>query len=424
MGQFAANNRRKRLVLVAALAGSLAVGAGVGAWFWFRPRFPDPPTVDLTGADPEAVEAITAARDELRHNPGSGSAWGHLGMVLQAHAFDAEASVCFREAERLDPDNPRWPYFQGLTYVMTDPARGIPFLERAVELCGDHPPGPRLWLAEVLIGQGQTDDAERQLRHVLRRQPDNSRTRLNLARLLADRREWQAALDLLGPCLWDPTTGVRAHQLRAEVYQGLGQPDKAEADLKEAREMPPDRAWQDPFVAEVNRLQRGLEVRLKEADQLKATGRYGEAVARLEETLKRYPRSAQAHEKLGKVWLAASESLREESALPQADKALVEAERALSEAVRLDPESVEGWFSLGVVRFNRNNYEGAADPFRQVVRLKADHGLAHFNLGLCLRKLNDKKAAAAEFRAALRCRPDHAAAREALHELGESVEGP
>ena len=81
------------------------------------------------------------------------------------------------------------------------------------------------------------------------------------------------------------------------------------------------------------------------------------------------------------------------------------------------PGSVEGWFNLGVTRFQTGAIGPAADAFRQAILLKPDHALAHFNLGHCHRKFNDLPAARSSFEEALRCRPDYRAARDALAEL-------
>lgn len=394
---------RRRFLLLAALVVLLA--AGGWAWFAFRARPPEPPTVDLSGADPEAAEAITTALAEVRSRPRSGTSWGRLGMLLRAHGFGTEANVCFAKAERLDPTEARWPYLQGLTLVLTDPERGISSLERAVDRLGDRSLAPRLRLADVLAEQGRTDEAERHLRQVLGREPGNCRARIGLARLLLERQEWQAVLEMVEPCAGNPQARVKTLQLRAAAWNGLGERQKAEDALQEARTLPPDADWSDPFVEEVERLQRGVNVRLAEAQALARTGRGPQAVALLEETLRRRPDSALAWETLGRIWLEMGDP--------------VAAERALEEAVKRDREMVEGWFNLGVVRAQQGKAAAAAECFQRTVALKKDHALAHFNLGVCRKQLGESAAAIESFRAALRCRPDYEPARKALQEMGQ-----
>src|SRR4051794_13977165 len=83
--------RRRRLL--AACLGALAMGA-VALWWFGRSPPPEPPAVDTTGREPEIVAAVEAARDAARKQPGSGAAWGKLGLVLLAHDFEPEARVC------------------------------------------------------------------------------------------------------------------------------------------------------------------------------------------------------------------------------------------------------------------------------------------------------------------------------------------
>src|SRR5207248_1425734 len=98
--------RRRRLLAVLALLVLLAAGGG---YLWLRPRSPEPPRPALADADPAVVEAIDAARTEVRAAPRSAAAWGKLGMLLLAHGYAADAGVCFTRAEALGPNEARWP---------------------------------------------------------------------------------------------------------------------------------------------------------------------------------------------------------------------------------------------------------------------------------------------------------------------------
>ena len=403
----AAATRRCRGLWVAggALAAVLLAGAGLAAWAWTRPGPPQPPQPDLAGADPEVAEAVTEARDGVLRAPRSAAAWGRYGQVLRAHDFGAEANRCFAEAERLGPDEPRWPYLHGLTLVLTEPGPGIERLERAVQLCDTGPAAPRLRLAEVLLEQGRLDEAESHLRQALDHDPASCRARLGLAQVAFAREAWRDGLKRLEGCLHDVYCRKRAMTLSAEAWGRLNMAGSAAQLLKQAAALPDDQPWPDPFVQEVERLQVGQRQALAQADALARQGRGPEAVALLEETVRRHPDSGQAWLLLGQTWVRLKEPGR--------------AEQALSRAVQVAPETVEAWFQLGVARFFLGKVRSAADAFREAIRLKPDHALAHFNLGHCLKQIGDADGAAAEFREALRCRPDYEAAREALRVLGQ-----
>jgi cytochrome c-type biogenesis protein CcmH/NrfG len=372
----------------------------IGVWLWWAsaPR-PEPPIPDLSDADPKVAEAISQARQEVLRVPRSAPAWGRLGMVMRAHDFAEEANVCFEQAEHLDPREPRWPYLHGLTLVLTNPQAGILSLERAVART-EGQLAPRLRLAEVLLEQGRLEEAERNLRVAIEREPDYPRTHLGLARLAFAREDWAGGLKHL-----EGNPGKLAHTLRAEAWQQLGKTERSAEELKRARELPDDPPWPDPFVEEVVRLQVGVRTQLVRADALSRQRRSGEAVALLEEIV-------QAHPENGEAWLLLGQILVRQRHSAQA-------ERALEQAVRVDPNSVEAWFQLGVARVFQHNPRGAMDAFSEVVRLKPDHTLGHFNLGLCRKQLGDRAGAAGALRQALRCQPDHEPARKALNNLNQ-----
>ena len=101
--------RGRRRLLRAVVAGVVLAALTVGGYVWYQAAQPKPPAVDLAGAEPAAVQAIEAARAAVRASPGSEQAWGHLGMLLLAYQFHAEAAVCFTRAEQIAPREPRWP---------------------------------------------------------------------------------------------------------------------------------------------------------------------------------------------------------------------------------------------------------------------------------------------------------------------------
>jgi tetratricopeptide (TPR) repeat protein len=391
---------RRRLIVTALVV--LVLSGGLYAWFRPRTSPTEPPGPDLAEVDPEVAEAITAAREAVLQHRASAYNWGRLGMVLRAHDFGGDANRCFQEAERLDPREPRWPYLQGLSLVLTDPASGIPCLERAAERSGNVS-APRLRLAEVLLGQGRLDEAREHIERVQRREPNNRRVLLGLGRLAILREQWRIALHDLEPCTEDEHAGKMAHTLRAEAYARLGEPEKARAEERQAAQAPEDQLWPDPFVEEVLQLRCGLRFRLDRAAALFRSERYSEAVRLLEETVSRYPRSTGARLQLADTWRTLGQPER--------------AEQTLLAAVQLDADSAEAWFRLGCIQALRKQPGEAADSFRRAIRLKPDHALAHFNLGQCLKQQGDPSGAAEEFRSALRCRPDYAAAQEALVDL-------
>ena len=96
------------------IAGAILGVLAAGLWLGNRPTRAKPPAVDLSQADAAAAATIRKHLEAVTLHPESGLAWGQLGSVLRAYEFPLPASQCLAEAERLDPANPRWLYFQSL----------------------------------------------------------------------------------------------------------------------------------------------------------------------------------------------------------------------------------------------------------------------------------------------------------------------
>jgi tetratricopeptide (TPR) repeat protein len=388
---------RWRLLLFA----GILLAAGIGWYLCVQPAA-TPPQIAAGDVEPVVAEALASARRNVLEHPRSGPDWGHLGMVLRAHEFGAEANRCFAEAERLDPTEPRWPYLHGLTLLLSDTPAALALLERAVELCGDSPPEPRFRLAETLLAQGQLDAALAHFRHLLEQHPDHPRALLGLGRLEFERDDLPAATQYLRRVADSPYAHKSASTLLAQIYRRQG-------DLKALHELGPladfaeDRQWTDPFVEEVEQLNVGTRARLAYADRLFRQGRSKEAVPLIKEILDRDAGPTAAWIALG----SAHFNLQDYAAAAQ----------AFRKASQLSPDSLEAAFKVGVAYYKNDDYRQAAQWFRKAIHLQPTYALAHYNLGHCLKLQGERTAAAAAFREALRYRPNYTLAQEALEKL-------
>jgi tetratricopeptide (TPR) repeat protein len=393
---------RRRPYLYAALVGVLALAVAVGGYAWYRTPAAQPPTLALAGIDPAVAEAITSARAAVVEAPQSASAWGHLGMVLAAHEFTAEALTCFERAESLDRSQPCWPYYQGVALItQRDLDAAIPKLFRTVSLCDNVPDAPRLRLGDLLMEQGRIDEAEEQFRRVLEKHPNHPRAHLGLARLDFRRGDLEGALHHLSFSRTDAHTQKAAYVLAAQVQQSRGA--STEEDLRRANDLPKDPSWPDPFVDEVGQLRTGKQANLERADKRLRSGQVAEALELLRQTVHDYPDSDWGWYLLGKGLIQ--------------QRQWAAAERALRQAVRLTPTSAEIQFLLGVAFFQQNDRARAVACFRKATELKPDYALAYFDLGQCLAVEADPAGALEAFRSALRCQPNLAEAHAALGSL-------
>jgi tetratricopeptide (TPR) repeat protein len=324
-------------------------------------------------------------------------------MVLRAHDFDMQSVEALRAAERFDPDDPRWPYLQGLTLVLHDPDVGLTCLERAAAKARDDRPEPRLRLAEVLLDRGRVAEAEEAVQPVAEKRAWDPRAGLVLARIAAESGDWAAVLTRTEPLRNEPAARKRATLLRADALRRLGRTAEADAEAARAGELPEDELWNDRYVKEVQDLQVGGDRDFRQGAMLLNAGQPVEAIAALQQAAAKSKNPTPARLLLAR-------------ALNQA-RDPVAARAVATEVVRADAGSVEGWFQLGVAQFHTDDAQAAAESFERVVKLKPDHALGYFNLGHARKKLGDRPKAEAAFEAALRCRPDHEPSRQVLAEL-------
>ncbi|MGH7199441.1 MAG: tetratricopeptide repeat protein [Planctomycetaceae bacterium] len=363
----------------------------------------DVPSIALGNAHPDVAGAITEARNAVVREPESAEAWGHLAMVLMAHDFGPRANECFAEAERLDAQDFRWPYLRGVNLSVTDTQAALACYRRAVAL-RDDVAFARLRLAEMLIDLGRPEEARVQLLAVLEREPDNPRAALGLARLAygqgdyAEARRWAEKSAAAAP-------GQRTtHELLAQIHHRLGDQNAAQAQLAVLKHIPEgETTWEDPLVTEVLGMRQGPNVMVLRAQELMQRGQPQSAVAILEPLAAEQPHDPEHHYELAHALLLVGRNER--------------AAGVLDRAIEWHPESSEMRRLRGIVHFSQDEWQPAAERFRQAIRLKPDDAVSHYNLGHCLLRLGEKDAALAAFHDAARFQPDFADAHTNIGRL-------
>ncbi len=393
---------RWRAVALAALLALLAAG---GAAWWSSHRGPPPPAppeVDLTGVNPVVADQVREAAAAVRAAPGSGVAWGRLGMVLAICRYDAESVVCYRQAERCEPDEPRWPYLIGLGLLKSDPEAAVPPFRRSAELCGGRPDAPRIRLAETLLLLGRLDEAEGEYRRLLAESPAHPHAHLGLGRTLLERGRLADALAALGPAADSPLTRKAAAMLSAQAQRGLGDRAAGDRELARAASLPEDPPLPDPFLEEVADLDHTRNGYLTRIALLRQQGRLAEAEALTQESWRDYPDLR---------WM--SEAKRH-----LGEDRLDDAERDARRALELAGESFQAHLILGEVLFVRKDYAGAAASFREATRLDPGNGSTWHALATCLLARGNLDEAVETFRTAARYLPESA---KVQRDLGDAL---
>lgn len=311
-------------------------------------------------------------------------------MVLLTHRFTAEAKICLAEAEKLDPHETRWPYFQGIALLEEDPEAAIRFLERAANQCGDTVIAVRACLAEALLGQERLDEAESHFHHILQHHANDPRALLGLSRSAYQRGKLQESL---GYGFRSLQGGARksSHLLLAQIYQRLGDREALDQQSRQAASVREDPPWPDPFLQELQGLRTGERTNIQRAQRLLDLGRGAQAATLLQQMVDTYPQSATC-------WLMLGRALVHQQNWPTA-------EQALKKGLELAPNNPELHVQMGVALYFQWEPR-AAVHFRKAIEIQPDCAPAYYNLGLWLARIHDTAGARQAFRRAIRIQPN------------------
>jgi tetratricopeptide (TPR) repeat protein len=414
---------RKVLLLAPVVVVALGVAAWLG-WCWYLT--PPPPTVSLEGAHPAVVELIEGAREDVYRQPRSGPGWGKLGMIFAAHGFDEQAMVCYSQAQRFEPNNPRWPYLHAIPLLPQNPPAGIALLRRALDLTSapDERAVILFRLARVLIENDELDDAEGRLQALAAVEPDSPRVRFGLGLLAIahdDRDQARRDLDSLGD---DPFARKQASGLLASMAGA----DKQMANRYQQRyaALPDDMPWPDPIEEEMRSLKVNRLQRIARFYELQSQGRLTEALDFLRKTVAESP-DAEFRLILGLELFRANE--------------LDDAIEALRATILVDKHNAKAHLFLGIALCRKgekaleqpNGKDSARELFcravaasDQALAVQGDLAYAHLTRGQALKRLGRTEDALRALRQAVLCQSEsaemHVALGEALAEAGQLPE--
>ncbi len=416
-------SRRFWLILLALI---VIAGTAGGFWWWQRrPRHSiEPPVIDFHGEnEPELARAVEEARTKIVRQPRSAEAWGGLGKLLFANGMGEDSLVCFGEASRLDPADPRWPYLHGLAQQAINLEGALPHFREAAHRAHTGPAANvvRLRYAEALARKGETAEATRVLHEVLRNDPDEVRALLLLGILASEANDLdEAEADFL-KCVSSPLTRQRATTRLAGLALQRGDAAAAEQYRKQAKTYPlRDPEGSDPYADEYKVLLVGRRARLIKAEVLLRADALPEAVQVLEALTSTEDAEPEAFVKLGMAYALLGK--------------YPEAEKVLRRGLAGGHDQVQAHYFLCVAIFqraeksgSRSDFEEAAEQARLTIALKPDHAYAHLYLGLTLNKLGKPKDGLLELEKAERISPEsidpHLHLGEALLAAGQKEKG-
>ncbi|HWZ53106.1 MAG TPA: tetratricopeptide repeat protein [Candidatus Acidoferrales bacterium] len=294
---------------------------------------------ELTGRAEQASESIEFYKKALALQPGSAVIMERLAEIYAKSQRVREAVAQAQEVLKIDPDNLSAHRLLARIYVRTlgDASAGELQKENlakavdqfnAILKLDPKDTSSALWLARLYRFENQHVEAEKILREVLRRDPDNGPALEQLSQLLIDAGRSQDAIDLLSQAAGN-SASPDIYDLLGDAYSQNKEFAKAEVAYRHAVELDPD----DPGH------HHGLAQALLSQDKYAPALEEYKRLSELEPgTAENYLRMAQLYRRLGKF---------------------DESESSLMHAKQLSPGSLEVLYNEALLYEDQGRYNDA-----------------------------------------------------------------
>jgi tetratricopeptide (TPR) repeat protein len=394
-----------------------------------------PVAAGVDSPDQDVAEYLNRIYESALTAPDSGLTRGRLAMVYDVNGLHAEALLTYQQAESLDPDDFRWPYFASQLYAeVGNYVQALEVLQRAQAIDSDYAPA-WMWLGTWLLETGQSEDAIR----AFQRAGDlgaGPMAMFGRARVMARQGQHLEAVDLITP-LAQSTDHPFVHRTLGESLRALGRIDEARVAMARGKDALPI-IWPDE-----RREQRSIHLRgyasYERAKSLSGAGRLNEAIEILERLQRYHPEEecgrdeefflacnlmnsfSIAFDRLG-LFSRAMETVRRGLDLNEAftpfhltmaklyrderdlDRALVHMNRA----IELNPARGFAHEQRGRLLFGLRQYEDAGAAFEDALQFEPGKRTTLFYLGLVEVELKNWPEAVAHFERLVRVSPDFA----------------
>lgn len=331
-------------------------------------------------------------------HPDDASAVGSLGMMLHAYDQHRSAAICYRNARELAPASLAWAYLLGRVQAdLADHPAAIESFRAALKIDPTYVPA-RVWLADVLMAEGDLETSLAEYTSLVRDFPELAIAHYGLGRLAATAGNAKAAVSHYQRAIDVAPQFGAAHYALALAYRDLGRNDLTESHVRAfhrwgaRRPRPPD-----PLLVKVESLRATARDLLEEAATLGRSGKLEESVSVHLKALEADPTAAQAHVNLI--------SLYGRLGRPE------QAEKHYRAALALQSSLADAHYNYGVLLASGRRTREAADAFLLALEINPFHAQAHNNLATLLAAQGNLKGAASHYTQAIANDPGHVGAR-------------
>jgi tetratricopeptide (TPR) repeat protein len=198
---------------------------------------------DLKGLRLEATsrQNLDSAHKSVQQAPANAVAWGRFGQLLYVHDLVEYARHAYEIAEKLRPDDYRWPYYLAVSYEAKDVARASALFARAVALGGP----VHIDLARSLFKQGELAEAITFFHQLCA--DDLHHGCLGVAQVLFAQGRYRRSRVFAELALHLSETNSDLYLLLSRLHTLSGEGEQAEIFLQRARDLGPGRRPSNPL---------------------------------------------------------------------------------------------------------------------------------------------------------------------------------
>ena len=338
-----------------------------------------------------AVTAMAAAERS--------EAYGQLATLFMASEYPDQAEVSLLNAQRLAPDDFRWPYYLGHVYRSKGQlTNAVQHFEHALRL---RPAdlAALVWLGQLYVDVGQPEAAEPLLIRARSLHPDTQAVLFQLGRVAAAKQDYASAVEFLEAALTMNPAATTIRYPLAMAYRGLGDLEKAQyyLDQSEGAAGGVGVTLPDPLMSEVITVLRSPQAYWDRGLYAGGKGNWPEAVRQFRHAVELGPDLPILRLNLA---LALNHLGDARAAMDQ-----------FEEAVRLDPQLAGAHFTMGTLFERSGRYEEAIDRYTMAVTYDPNLGEAHLWLADALRRTDRLEASLSSYQRVLELEPNWKEAR-------------
>jgi tetratricopeptide (TPR) repeat protein len=321
-------------------------------------------------------------------------AYGVMGQTYHAYSLNSPARECYVNANRLTPGNFRWFYL----IAKVDQQEGR--IEEAIKnylmvrsLKPDYV-AAAVSLGNIYLESNSLAEAKRNFSAALQLDKNNAAAEYGLGQVALSERNYADAVKYFERALAIVPAATRIHYSLAMSYRGLGELEKAKANL--ALQGTVGVRTPDPLIEELQELIKGERVHLIRGRLALEARRYAEAAAEFRKAIADKPDSVTALVNLGAVLTQLGD--------------LSGARQQFEHVLRIAPENTNAHYNLGVLFANDNLHAEAISHLQSVLKSNPNDSGARFLLAREYLKTERQEEALAEFSRVVQADPNNEAA--------------